>query len=77
MRLEEPNTPDLSLVLASLTLSLGGFSFLCSESHLGCTALVAEELGVNAVDRGVSLAHWLLDSVSVGFSGLVVCGMVL
>ena len=45
--------------------------------HLGCSALVAEELGVHTLGWDVSLALGLLDTVSVLFGSLVVGCMVL
>lgn len=47
------------------------------ETAFGGAALVAEELGVHALGVAVSLALWLLDTVSVLLDRLIVSGMVL
>ena len=69
-RRREPLLSDV----VNLTLSFGG---LGCETHLGCAALVSEELWVHAAVGLVSLALGFLDSKSVRLSGLVVCRMVL
>lgn len=44
---------------------------------LNGSASVSEELGINTLERSVSLSLGLLNSVSVGLSGLIVICMVL
>ena len=57
-----------------LSCSLG---LSCLDHHLLGSSSVAEELGVASLERLVSLSGGLLNTTSVGFAALVVCGMVL
>lgn len=60
---------SLSLLTTSGSESLSGTSQSVS--------VVSLELGVNTLERGVSVSSGLLDPVSVGLLGLVVGGVVL
>ena len=61
---------DFTTTCSSLLVFLG-------QLHLGGSTLVAEELWVHTKGGSVSLALWLLDTVSVLLGGLVVGRVVL
>ncbi len=47
------------------------------DHSLNSSSSVSEELGIDTLERGVSLSSGLGDSISVSFSVLVVVGVVL
>jgi hypothetical protein len=61
------------LYITSISLALS----LLSQHHLKGSSSVSEELWVTAFQRVVSLSQWFLDASSMGFSRLVMSGMVL
>lgn len=68
--------PDL-LGTNCATCSTCSLLLVGEEAALGGAALVAEELGVDALVGGVALAGGLPDAVAVLLLGLVVSGVVL